>query len=87
MFSSGLGDRYGIDGMLIDYCNSVHSFFMRFPLDLIFLNKKDNVVAIVRNKKPWRMTKFYWQATKVLELPVGKSDNVKLGDFVEVISV
>ena len=87
MFSSGLGDQYVLDGMLIDYCNSVHTFFMRFPLDLIFLDKSNTVLAVVENKKPWRMTKVYWKATKVLELPIGKANGVKLGDYLEVSDV
>ncbi len=58
------------EGMLILRCNAIHTFFMSFPIDAIFLDRHDNVVKIVRNIKPWRI--FVWgglRATKVLEIP------------------
>ena len=42
-------------GLLIDPCSSIHMFFMRFPLDVIFLDKEGKVVKIVEDIKPWRM--------------------------------
>lgn len=58
------------EGMLILRCNAIHTFFMSFPIDAVFLDRKDNVVKIVRNIKPWRF--FVWggfRAVKVLEIP------------------
>ena len=87
MFKRQLGGTEDIDGMLIDYCNSVHTFFMRFPLDLIFLSRDNIVIKVIQNKKPWRVTRFYWHASKVLELPVGMAIKVKQGDQIEVRNV
>lgn len=56
------------EGLLILKCNSIHTFFMSFPIDATFLDRNDNVVRIVRNIRPWRM--LVWggfRAVKVLE--------------------
>lgn len=58
----------GCDGLLIEPCNSIHTFFMRYPIDVLFLDRNKKIVKIVRNIKPWRMTWMYWKATSVLEL-------------------
>lgn len=75
----------GFDGLLIDPCNSVHNFFVRFPIDLIFLNNDMQVVKLIKCFKPWRMTGIYLKARKVLELPNGTiTDDIQVGDQLEV---
>lgn len=59
------------EALIITPCNSIHMFFMRMPLDVLFVNNKNEVVAIVENIKPWRMTKMYWDADYVVECPIG----------------
>ena len=57
------------EGMLILKCNAIHTFFMSFSIDAIFLDKNDNVVKTVKNIRPWRF--FVWggfKAAKVLEI-------------------
>lgn len=69
----GTKDLPSDEGMLILKCNAIHTFFMRFPIDAIFLDKNDNVVKTVKNIRPWRF--FVWggfKAVKVLEI---KSEN------------
>ena len=56
------------EGMLILYCNAIHTFFMSFSIDATFLDRDDRVVKVVRNIPPWRP--FVWggfRAVKVLE--------------------
>ena len=56
------------EGLLILRCNSIHTFFMSFPIDATFLDREDRVVKVVRNIRPWRF--FVWggfRAVKVLE--------------------
>ena len=84
--SQGLLGRSGLrpeQGMLIDPCPSVHTWFMRFPIDVIFLDKKNRVVGLKRNLKPFRMA-WSWRGAKTIELPVGiiASTRTQLGDFV-----
>ena len=40
------------EALWIKPCMSVHTFFMKFPIDVIFLNKKNHVIATIKNLKP-----------------------------------
>lgn len=65
----GTEDLAPDEGMLILKCNAIHTCFMSFPIDAIFLDKNDNVVKTVKNIRPWRF--FIWggfKAVKVLEI-------------------
>ncbi|HTW92642.1 MAG TPA: DUF192 domain-containing protein [bacterium] len=84
--SKGLLGRSGLKpdtGLLIDPCSSIHMWFMRFPIDVVFLDKKNRVVGLRRNLKPWGMAGS-WRGTKTIELPVGviASTRTQLGDIV-----
>ncbi len=84
--SQGLLGRSGLKpdtGLLIDPCSSIHMWFMRFPIDVIFLDKKNRVVGLNRNVKPWGMA-WSWRGVKTLELPVGTiaSTGTQVGDIV-----
>lgn len=82
MFSNSLGEY---DGLLIPRCNSIHCFFMRYKIDVVFISDKNKIVKVIRNIPPWRMTRPYFSATKVLEMMGGTlSDELKEGDEVEV---
>ncbi len=62
--------EYG-DGLWIKPCNSIHSIGMKFIFDAIFLDKDLKVVHLVRDMKPWRISKMVFAAHSVLELPAG----------------
>ena len=67
----GLIGRDGLGsgkGLLIPKCNCIHTFFMRFPIDATFLDRKGQVVKVVRNIRPWRPWVWGgWRAASVLE--------------------
>lgn len=78
----------GAEGLLIDPCRSIHTFFMRYPLDIVFISSKNQVIKIIRDMKPWRMTWIYFRAHKTLELPAGKLPlDLERGDFLEIYHV
>jgi len=83
MFSS---DMKGFDGLLIRSCNSVHTCFMQYSIDLIFIDKQDRVVKCIEHKQPWRMTLFYFKASSTLEVPIGtiKRANITEGDHLRI---
>lgn len=57
------------EGLLIERCNAIHTFFMQFPIDAIFLDKNGHIVKTVRNIRPWRLFVWGgWRARKVLEV-------------------
>src|SRR6476646_11016130 len=69
----GLLGRSGLEpgsGMLIDAAPSVHMFFMRFPIDVVFLDRDWTVVRVVHALKPWRVAGAR-RAVAALELPAG----------------
>lgn len=67
-------------GLLIVPCNSVHTYFMRFPLDLVFMDRDGKVLAVKREVKPWRMTWPVWRAHSVLEVAAGTCGDIREGE-------
>ncbi len=76
-------------GLWIVPCNSIHMFFMKIPLDVIFLDKNHNVVHLIENIKPWRVSKIVAKAHSVIELPVGTIANSRtiVGDKMDITNV
>ncbi len=72
-------------GLLIDPCSSIHMFFMRFPLDVVFLDKDGRVTKVVKEIKPWRMA-LGGGGKKALEIAPGTASaaNVEPGDELTV---
>jgi uncharacterized membrane protein (UPF0127 family) len=58
-------------GLLIPRCRSIHTCFMRFPIDVIFLDEQNRTVKIIRNIKPWRLAWGDRKACSVLEVESG----------------
>ena len=59
------------EGLLIERCNGVHMFGMRYSIDVVFLGPGDEVIALREGLRPWRMTRLYSGARRALELPAG----------------
>jgi uncharacterized membrane protein (UPF0127 family) len=59
------------EGLLIVPCNAIHTFFMRMPIDVVFLDAQDTVVRLLHALPPWRATRPCPGARAVLELPAG----------------
>ena len=71
-------------GLLICPCKGIHTFFMKFPIDAVFLDKGDRVVALAHALPPNRMTSIYPKAVSVLELPAGTlGEGVVVGDEIK----
>ncbi len=61
------------DGILLRPAASIHTFFMRFPIDAVFLSEDGVVVGIARNVRPWRIAGRK-RARAVLEVAAGESE-------------
>ena len=75
-------------GLWITPCESVHTFFMKFPIDLIYLDKK-RIVRKVRHAVPaWRLSACL-TAHSILELPAGtiKASGTLPGDELQIDKV
>ncbi|MEK7216200.1 MAG: DUF192 domain-containing protein [Chloroflexota bacterium] len=62
------------EGLLIGPCNSIHSFFMRFRFDAVFVDRDWRVVHLVRGMRPFRASRVVWRAHRIVELPEGVID-------------
>ena len=82
-----LGRKKLEDGqaLILNPSNSIHSFFMRFTIDALFLDKENKVVAAV-TLSPWRLTRVYFNAILVIELPEGtiKTTHTQKGDIIQL---
>ena len=58
-------------GLCIRPCSSIHMFFMRFPIDVAFIDGDGRVVRAYHGIKPWRTTRVVFGAKAALELPAG----------------
>ena len=59
------------EALVIAPCNAIHTFFMKFPIDAVFLDGGGRVVRTVRELRPWRATRVHPAAAQVVELPAG----------------
>ena len=61
-------------GLLLAPCNSVHMCFMRFAIDVVYLDKDYNIIKIVNNLKPWIGLSMCSKAWAVLEMNAGEAE-------------
>ena len=73
-------------GLWIVPCHGVHTFAMRFPIDVIYLDSDKVIVHLEENLKPWRLAPVRLRATSVLELPGStlSSTQTAIGDEIEI---
>lgn len=73
-------------GLLIQPCNSVHTFLMRYSIDVVFLDSTATVVKIAKNVAPGRIVVAGGSAT-VLEIPAGTvaTTGMVLGDQLAIV--
>src|SRR5436190_12341559 len=69
------------EGLLLTPCGSVHTMFMSYPIDLVFLESDLTVVGIREHVRPWRLAGWVG-ARSVLELPAGTCEDrgIRPGD-------
>jgi uncharacterized protein len=86
----GLRGRDGVEGaLLLRPCRSVHTFGMRFPIDVAFCRRRDDETFVVLSAiemRPWRMGRPRLRATCVIEAEVGAFGRWRLrpGDELEI---
>ncbi len=72
--SIGLIGRQSLEadsGLWLAPCNGIHTFGMRFPIDVLFLNDAGEVMHMKPGLKPWRICGIFRLACVVIELPEG----------------
>jgi uncharacterized protein len=88
--SRGLLGRNGLQadaGMLFEAGRlepfmCMHMLFMRFAIDVVFLNRAGKVIRINHNLRPWRISSVVWRAHRALEIAAGSAarSQTEVGD-------
>ena len=85
----GLQFKRGLEqgsGLLLVPCGSIHTFWMRFPIDVLFLSDSGRVVEIRQDVCPWCGAVCKKKPHAVLEIASGASnDNFQVGDTLQLV--
>jgi uncharacterized membrane protein (UPF0127 family) len=87
----GLLGRSGLaegDGLVLAPCSSIHTAFMRFPIDVLFLDRSGRVVGASPDVPPWRV-RLHWRSFAVVELAAGTlaRTGTMIGDTLELRTI
>ena len=61
-------------------CGSIHTFGMNYAIDAYFLNKHNEVIFLMKNLEPNRLSPVVWNAHSVVEFKSGPERNIRVGD-------
>jgi len=87
--SLGLLPRESIsqdEGLIIKPCNSIHTFFMKFPIDVLFVDRKNKIVALYENVSKNRILPIHLTSSYVVELASGQisNKNIEKCDIIQI---
>ena len=73
------------EALVLSPCNSIHTFFMHFPIDVIFIDSRGEVLRLYSHLKPNRLTGIHWRAKEVIEVASGTIEQwkIKTGDMLK----
>lgn len=73
------------EGLVLNHCYGIHTFFMRFPIDVLFLDQDYRVLRTVPELRPFR-TSVVKKAVYVVELPAGtiSRSQTQVGDQIQI---
>lgn len=76
------------EALILKPCCSVHTFFMKFAIDVLFVNKQNEIVALYENVKAFRILPIHFNSHYVVELPAGQINarNIQKHDIIIVKS-
>ena len=85
----GLLGRDSLDSqaaLVIPHCQSIHMFFMKFAIDVIFVDSKNQVVGLSPRIKPFMLSPVFWKSACAIELPAGTIESTKtqVGDQIKI---
>lgn len=74
-------------GLLLRPCSQVHTWFMGYTIDVVFLDEYGRIVGLEQNMKAGQVSPKYHKSWQVLELPSGSVEkyNLRRGDFLEIL--
>jgi len=77
------------EGLLVERTQSIHMFFMRYPIDVVFFDRRRRVTRLVHRIGPWRIVAWARGARDCLELRAGalEGTDTQVGDQLEITPV
>lgn len=83
----GRSELHPEQGLWIKPCNSIHTWFMKFPIDVIFVDKKLMVKSIHHKVGPWKLVVPKWGSYSVFEIEAGRASQtqIQVGDQLDVV--
>lgn len=85
-FKGLMGRKYLEEGsgMKINPCNSIHCFFMKIPIDVLFVSRDHVVIKIISDMKPWKISPLVRGANYVIEANGNElKGRIEVGDRLE----
>jgi len=75
------------EGLIIRPCKGVHTWFMSYPIDVIYVDREERVVALDPEMRPWRVGRPRARSRYVIELPAGtiQRTGTQVGDQLELV--
>ncbi len=76
-------------GLLIRPCSSIHMFFMKIPIDVLFLAKDGRIIKVAKGLRPWRLCGCWIGCYMVLELKKGTIDIIEdiMGKHIKLVKI
>ena len=70
------------EALIITHCQSVHMLWMKFAIDVIFIDQQNKVVGLTARIKPFKFSPIFWKSSCAIELPAGtiETTNTQMGD-------
>ena len=65
------------EALMITHCQSIHMLFMKFPIDVVFLDNQNKVVGVTARIKPFAFSPIFWKSSCAIELPAGTIEATK----------
>src|ERR1700691_1430753 len=74
------------EALIITHCQSIHMFFMKFPIDVIFCDRQNKVVGLCLQIKPFCLSPIFFKASYAIELPSGSiaKSKTQMGDQIQL---
>ncbi|OEF96202.1 DUF192 domain-containing protein [Desulfuribacillus alkaliarsenatis] len=66
------------NALYLSPCRSIHTFFMRYPIDVVYLDEKQQVIAVQHELKPNTIGSIHKHTRDIIELPVGVINKKKV---------
>lgn len=71
-------------GLVLRPGGGIHTWFMRIPIDVIHVDKRDTVTHVLRGIRPWRFGPLFVGSKLAIELPVGAASSTQRGDEIHI---